>query len=135
LERNPPILWVPEDKDKERFPHWVSFHPPVVVEWLEPYISRLKNDKIAFSYYSMQKMLDELNVKAVHTGRKIAFSYFRKLFEQMCNNVLVVRLPDERVVPAMHPRLRDYIMSHNTGSLDIQSYDGKLPSEIYEQYL
>ena len=26
-------------------------------------------------------------------------------------------------------------MAHNTGSLDIQSYDGKLPSEIYEQYM
>jgi len=26
-------------------------------------------------------------------------------------------------------------MAHNTGSLDVQSYDGKLPSEIYEQYM
>ncbi len=26
-------------------------------------------------------------------------------------------------------------MAHNTGSLDVQSYDGKLPSEIYEQYV
>jgi len=35
----------------------------------------------------------------------------------------------------VHPGLRDYIMAHNTGSLDVQSYDGKLPSEIYEQYM
>ena len=42
----------------------------------------------------------------------------------MCNNVLMI-----------HPGLRDYIMAHNTGSLDVQSYDGKLPSEIYEQYM
>jgi hypothetical protein len=26
-------------------------------------------------------------------------------------------------------------MAHNTGSLNVQSYDGKLPSEIYEQYM
>jgi len=26
-------------------------------------------------------------------------------------------------------------MAHNTGSLDVQSYDGKLPSEIYQQYM
>jgi len=26
-------------------------------------------------------------------------------------------------------------MAHNTGSLDVQSYDGKLPGEIYEQYM
>ncbi|MDI3502937.1 MAG: hypothetical protein PWR13_4 [Archaeoglobi archaeon] len=26
-------------------------------------------------------------------------------------------------------------MAHNTGSLDVQSYDGKLPTEIYEQYM
>ncbi|MBE8540267.1 hypothetical protein [Geoglobus acetivorans] len=35
----------------------------------------------------------------------------------------------------VHPGLRDYIMVHNTGSLDVQSYDGKLPSEIYRQYM
>ena len=42
----------------------------------------------------------------------------------MCNNVLMT-----------HPGLRDYIMAHNTGSLDVQSYDGKPPSEIYDQYM
>jgi len=26
-------------------------------------------------------------------------------------------------------------MAHNTGSLDVLSYDGKLPSEIYQQYM
>ena len=31
--------------------------------------------------------------------------------------------------------IKNYIMAHNTGSLDIQSYDGKLPSEIYQQYM
>jgi len=59
-----------------------------------------------------------------HTGRKITYSHLRKFFEQMCNNVLMV-----------HPGLRDYIMAHNTGSLDVQSYDGKLPTEIYQQYM
>ena len=72
----------------------------------------------------MRKLFDRLNIKAVHTGRKISFSHLRKFFEQMCNNVLMI-----------HPGLRDYIMAHNTGSLDVQSYDGKLLSEIYEQYM
>jgi len=35
----------------------------------------------------------------------------------------------------VHLGLRDYIMAHNTGSLDVQSYDGKLPVEIYDQYM
>ena len=35
----------------------------------------------------------------------------------------------------VHPGLRDYIMAHNTGNLNVQSYDGKLSSEIYEQYM
>lgn len=26
-------------------------------------------------------------------------------------------------------------MTHNTGNPDVQSYDGKLPGEIYEQYM
>lgn len=47
---------------------------------------------------------------------------------------LVVQV-DGRTVPAIHSGLRDYIMAHNTGSLDVQSYDGKLPFEIYEQYM
>ncbi|AEA47738.1 hypothetical protein [Archaeoglobus veneficus] len=73
---------------------------------------------------------------AAYTGQRPgAYGHFRKFFEQMCNNVLTVQLPDGRVVPAVHPGLRDYIMAHNTGSLDVQSYDGKLPSEIYEQYM
>lgn len=72
----------------------------------------------------MRKLFDRLNVKAIHTGRKITYSHLRKFFEQMCNNVLMV-----------HPGLRDYIMAHNTGSLDVQSYDGKLSSEIYPQYM
>ncbi|HDM77464.1 MAG TPA: hypothetical protein ENG51_13505 [Deltaproteobacteria bacterium] len=63
-------------------------------------------------------------LKAVHTGRKITYPHLRKFFEQMCNNVLMV-----------HPGLRDYIMAHNTGSLDVQSYDGKFPTEIYQQYM
>jgi len=73
----------------------------------------------------------EITLKAVHTGRKITYSHLRKFFEQMCNNVLVVHV-EGRIVPAMHLGLRDYIMAHNTGSLDVQSYDGKLPVEIYE---
>jgi len=35
---------------------------------------RGKNEElrnVAFSYYSMRKMFDKINVKAVHTGRKI----------------------------------------------------------------
>jgi integrase len=124
LSRNPPVLWIPENKDKERFPHWVPLHP-VVVKWVGAYVSLMKKDReIAFGYYALRKLLDDLNIKAIHTGRKIAISHMRKFFEQMCNNVLMV-----------HPGLRDYIMAHNTGSLDVQSYDGKLPSEIYEQYM
>jgi len=125
VERNPPLIYVPEEKDKENFPHWVPLHP-VVVEWLKAYLEVFEgsDDEPLFSYYSMRKMFDRLDVKAVHTGKKIAFSHLRKFFEQMCNNVLMV-----------HPGLRDYIMAHNTGSLDVQSYDGKLPVEIYEQYM
>ena len=136
LRRCPPMLWIPEEKDKEMFPHWVPLHP-VVVKWVKPVIEFKvfsQTDRI-FPYDQIRKLFDDLNVKAVHTGRKITYSHLRKFFEQMCNNVLVVRLPDGRVVPAMHPGLRDYIMAHNTGSLDVQSYDGKLPSEIYEQYM
>ncbi len=139
LSRNPPLLWIPEEKDKERFPHWVPLHP-VVVEWVRAvlefediYASR--TDKI-FPYAVMEDLFSKkIKVYAVHTGLKITYSHLRKFFEQMCNNVLVVQLPDGRVVPAMHPGLRDYIMAHNIGSLDVQSYDGKLPSEIYEQYM
>ncbi len=141
ISRKPPVLHIPEEKDKENFPHWVPLHP-IVVEWLRAYLEVFRENEedeelrnIAFSYYSMRKMFDKINVKAVHTGRKITFSHLRKFFEQMCNNVLTVQLPDGRVVPAVHPGLRDYIMAHNTGSLDVQSYDGKLPSEIYEQYM
>jgi len=122
LERDPPLLWIPEDKDKERFPHWVPLHP-VVVEWLRKALEYNGKD-IVFYYDKIRKDLDSLNVKAIHTGRKITYSHLRKFFEQMCNNVLKV-----------HPGLRDYIMAHNTGSLDVQSYDGKLPVEIYEQYM
>lgn len=67
--------------------------------------------------------------------RKITYSHLRKFFEQMYNNVLVVQLPEDRKVPAVHPGLKDYIMAHNTGSLNVRSYDGKLSSEIYEQYM
>ncbi len=130
IRRDPPLLWIPEEKDKERFPHWVPIHP-VLRDWLEAYVEvydptleKKQSRGLAFSYYSMRKLFDRLNIKAVHTGRKISFSHLRKFFEQMCNNVLMI-----------HPGLRDYIMAHNTGSLDVQSYDGKLPSEIYEQYM
>jgi len=130
ISRDPPVLWIPEEKDKENFPHWVPVHP-VLKEWLEVYLEHYDPDYekdpvkgIAFSYYSMRKLFDRLNIKAIHTGRKITYSHLRKFFEQMCNNVLMV-----------HPGLRDYIMAHNTGSLDVQSYDGKLPSEIYRQYM
>ncbi len=135
LERTPPMLWIPEEKDKENFPHWVPIHPLLktwivkMLESIDPQVER------PFNYDKVRKVFNELNVKAIHTGRKITPSHLRKFFEQMCNNVLVVQLPDGRVVPAIHPGLRDYIMAHNTGSLDVQSYDGKLPSEIYEQYM
>jgi len=125
LKRDPPMLWIPEEKDKESFPHWVPLHP-VVVEWVKAVIKlkHIGQSKRIFPYDLIRKALDELDIKAVHTGRKITYSHLRKFFEQMCNNVLMV-----------HPGLRDYIMAHNTGSLDVQSYDGKLPSEIYEQYM
>ena len=127
ISREPPVLYIPEEKDKENFPHWVPLHP-VVVEWLRAYLEVFRDEEDEelrnISYYSMRKMFDKIDVKAVHTGRKITYSHLRKFFEQMCNNVLMV-----------HPGLRDYIMAHNTGSLDVQSYDGKLPSEIYEQYM
>ncbi len=125
LKRDPPMLWVPENKDKESFPHWVPLHP-VVVEWIRPVIElrHIGQSKHIFPYDLVRKAFDELNIKAVHTSRKITYSHLRKFFEQMCNNILMV-----------HPGLRDYIMAHNTGSLDVQSYDGKLPSEIYEQYM
>ena len=129
LKRDPPMLWVPENKDKENFPHWVPLHP-IVVEWIKPVIEFYEihpqgpsNNKV-FDHQSIVKVLRRVNVRAVHTGIPIRPSHFRKFFEQMCNNVLMV-----------HPGLRDYIMAHNTGSLDVQSYDGKLPSEIYEQYM
>ncbi|MBE8540389.1 hypothetical protein [Geoglobus acetivorans] len=129
LERDPPMLWIPEEKDKESFPHWVPLHP-VVVEWLKPVIEfydihpQGPSDNRLFHKYPVYKLLKKINVKAIHTGIPIRPSHFRKFFEQMCNNVLMV-----------HPGLRDYIMAHNTGSLDVQSYDGKLPSEIYYQYM
>ncbi|ADB58004.1 hypothetical protein [Archaeoglobus profundus] len=94
------------------------------MEVYDPTLEKKQSRGIAFSYYSMRKLFYRLNIKAVHTGRKISFSHPRKFFEQMCNNVLMV-----------HPGLREYIMAHNTGSLDVQSYDGKLPSEIYDQYM
>ncbi len=128
LSRDPPILWIPEEKDKERFPHWVPLHP-IVVEWLKPVLKfrhvqpQAPKDSV-FPYNSVRKLFTQIDIKAIHTGRKITYSHLRKFFEQMCNNVLMV-----------HPGLRDYIMAHNTGSLDVQSYDGKLPSEIYEQYM
>jgi len=136
LERDPPMLWIPEEKDKENFPHWVPIHP-VLEKWLRKVIEakEIAPSERPFPYDPLRKLYDKLNVKAIHTGRKITPSHLRKFFEQMCNNVLVVQLPDGRTVPAMHPGLRDYIMAHNTGSLDVQSYDGKLPSEIYEQYM
>ncbi|AEA46752.1 tyrosine-type recombinase/integrase [Archaeoglobus veneficus] len=140
LSRNPPMLWVPEEKDKESFPHWVPLHP-VVVEWLRAVLDyrhlqqQKPRDDVVFPYNSIRKAFTRIDIKAVHTGRKITYSHLRKFFEQMCNNVLNIQLPDGRVVPAVHPGLRDYIMAHNTGSLDVQSYDGKLPSEIYEQYM
>ena len=125
LSLDPPLIHIPEEKDKEKFPHWVPLHP-VVVQWIRPLLELHKGseDELIFSYNTMRKLMDKINVKAIHTGRKIAYGHFRKFFEQMCNNVLMV-----------HPGLRDYIMAHNTGSLDVQSYDGKLPSEIYEQYM
>ena len=135
LSRSPPILWIPEDKDKENFPHWVPLHP-VVVEWLKKLIQmkdQTTTDKI-FPYDQIRVVFDKINVKAVHTNRKITYSHLRKFFEQMCNNVLMVHV-EGGTVPAMHPGLRDYIMAHNTGSLDVQSYDGKLPVEIYDQYM
>ena len=98
----------------------------MVVEWLKPVLEfrKLAQSNKPFPYDPIRKLFDRLNIKAIHTGRKIAYSHLRKFFEQMCNNVLMV-----------HPGLRDYIMAHNTGSLNVQSYDGKLPSEIYEQYM
>ncbi|WP_048092213.1 hypothetical protein [Geoglobus acetivorans] len=128
LKRNPPMLWIPEEKDKESFPHWVPLHP-VVVEWIKPVIEfrhliNAKDSVPVFPYNSLRIVLIDLDIKAHHTGMRIQPSHFRKFFEQMCNNVLMV-----------HPGLRDYIMAHNTGSLDVQSYDGKLPSEIYRQYM
>jgi len=135
IERDPPMLWIPEEKDKENFPHWIPIHP-VLKEWIVKMFKTMDHQvERPFNYDKVKKAFDEVNVKAIHTGRKITPSHLRKFFEQMCNNVLVVQLPDGRVVPAMHPGLRDYIMAHNTGSLDVQSYDGKLPSEIYEQYM
>ena len=94
-----------------------------MVEWLKPVLElrELAQSNKPFPHDLLRKVFDELNVKVIYTGRKITYSRFRKFFEQMCNNVLMV-----------HPGLRDYIMAHNTGSLDVQSYDGKLPSEIYE---
>ncbi|MCD6493333.1 MAG: hypothetical protein J7K36_06005 [Archaeoglobaceae archaeon] len=49
-------------------------------------------------YDQVRAVFDKINVKAVHTGRKITYSHLRKFFEQMCNNVLMA-----------HPELRDYI--------------------------
>ena len=129
LQRDPPMLWIPEEKDKESFPHWVPLHP-VVVEWLEPVIEfydlnpQGPSDNRLFNRYTVYKMLKKIDVRAIHTGIPIRPSHFRKFFEQLCNNVLMV-----------HPGLRDYIMAHNTGSLNVQSYDGKLPTEIYQQYM
>ncbi len=123
------MLWVPENKDKENFPHWVPLHP-VVVEWLKPVIEfydvhpQGPSDNTVFEHRSILKILRRINVRAIHTRIPIRPSHFRKFFEQMCNNVLMI-----------HPGLRDYIMAHNTGSLDVQSYDGKLPLEIYQQYM
>ena len=83
-----------------------------------------KDDDSIFPYNSLRIVLIDLDIKAHHTGMRVQPSHFRKFFEEMCNNVLMV-----------HPGLRDYIMAHNTGSLDVQSYDGKLPTEIYHQYI
>ncbi len=98
---------------------------------LEDFEKALKRDPLnakdgdpVFPYNSLRIVLIDLDIKAHHTGMRIQPSHFRKFFEQMCNNVLMV-----------HPGLRDYIMAHNTGSLDVLSYDGKLPTEIYQQYM
>lgn len=37
LKRNLPMFWIPEGKDKEKFPYWVHLHP-VVVKWVKPVI-------------------------------------------------------------------------------------------------
>ncbi len=125
LNKTPPVLWIPENKDKENFPHWVPLRP-VVVEWVKKLLEmkdQITTDKI-FPYDRIKTVFDKINVEAVHTGRKITYSHLRKFFEQMCNNVLM-----------SHPELKDDITAHNTGSFDIQSYDGKLPVEIYDQYM
>jgi len=87
------------------------------VEFYDPSLEKEETRGLAFSYYTMRKLFDRLNIQAVHTGKKIAFSHLRKFFEQMCNNVLTVRLPDGRDVPAIQLGLRDYIMAHNTRKL------------------
>jgi len=68
LMRNPPMLWVPAEKDKESFPHWVPLHP-VVVEWTKPIIElkHMGQSKRIFPYDLIRKALDELDIKAVHT--------------------------------------------------------------------
>ena len=82
----------------------------MVVEWLKPVLEfkEFSQSPRIFPYDLIRKAFNELNVKAIYTGRKITYSHLRKFFEQMCNNVLMV-----------HPGLRDYIMAHNTGSLDV----------------
>jgi len=46
-------------------------------------------------YDQVRAVFDKINVKAIHTGRKITYSHLRKFFKQMCNNVLV--FPIERL--------------------------------------
>ncbi len=100
-----------------------------MVEWLKPVIEfrhliNAKDDDPVSLYNSLRIVLIDLDVKAHHTGLRIQPFHLRKFFEQMCNNVLMV-----------HLGLRDYITAHNTGSLDVQSYDGRISSEIYQQYM
>ncbi len=63
IQRDPPLLWIPEEKDKERLPHWVPPPPSgcglgeSYLDHYDPELEREETKGLAFSYYSMRKPL------------------------------------------------------------------------------
>ncbi len=70
----------------------------MVVEWLKPvlglrHVQHRHQKTLSVPVQLNQKLLTQIDIKAIRTGRKITYSHLRKFFEQMYNNVLTSNFP------------------------------------------
>ena len=125
IQKDKPCLLVDDSIDKTFTEHYVPLHPVVVKILGDVIDGRADIEPVFTSYTLLQRFLKDHPTPMINQPSL-------KVEVRDCRKYMIQK---SKVALKLNPEILDYIVSHNTSSLDRKHYTGYKPEVFYDEYM